>query len=144
MTILFMPSKVQQWLMEMECADRLLKLHQNVQKPMRMGFEPTRAEHIGLAVQRFNNLATSSSWRRLSPPCQSSLPGWAFSKLIECTRYGRFDTRYSSRCWKVRYLGIRQLSETISYPLLMIPRIVLLFRYAKVLAGTCPSLFPSN
>ena len=37
-----------------------------------MGFEPTRAEHIGLAVQRFNNLATSSSWRRLSPPCQST------------------------------------------------------------------------
>ena len=31
-----------------------------------------RAEHIGLAVQRFNHSATSSSWRRLSPPCQST------------------------------------------------------------------------
>ena len=72
---------------------------------------------IGLAVQRLNHSATLSSWSQLSPPCQSSLPGWAFSKLIECTRYGRFDTRYSSRCWKVRYLGIRQLSETISYSL---------------------------
>ena len=27
----------------------------------RMGFEPTRAEHIGLAVQRLNHSATSSS-----------------------------------------------------------------------------------
>ena len=88
----------------------------------RMGFEPTRAEHIGLAVQRLNHSATLSSWSQLSPPCQSSLPGWAFSKFIECTRYGRFDTRYSSRCWKVRYLGIRQLSETISYSLLRIPK----------------------
>ena len=26
----------------------------------RMGFEPTRAEHIGLAVQRLNHSATSS------------------------------------------------------------------------------------
>ena len=85
----------------------------------RMGFEPTRAEHIGLAVQRLNHSATLSSWRRLSPPCQSSLPGWAFSKFIECTRYGRFDTRYSSRCWKVRYLGIRQLPDMISYSLVL-------------------------
>ena len=29
----------------------------------RMGFEPTRAEHIGLAVQRLNHSATSSSLR---------------------------------------------------------------------------------
>ena len=27
-----------------------------------MGFEPTRAEPIGLAVQRLNHSATSSSW----------------------------------------------------------------------------------
>ena len=27
----------------------------------RMGFEPTRAEHIGLAVQRLNHSATSSN-----------------------------------------------------------------------------------
>ena len=26
-----------------------------------MGFEPTRAEHIGLAVQRLNHSATSSN-----------------------------------------------------------------------------------
>ena len=38
----------------------------------RMGFEPTRAEHIGLAVQRLNHSATSSSWRRLSAQCQST------------------------------------------------------------------------
>ena len=30
--------------------------------PTRMGFEPTRAEHIGLAVQRLNHSATSSIW----------------------------------------------------------------------------------
>ena len=29
-------------------------------EPTRMGFEPTRAEHIGLAVQRLNHSATSS------------------------------------------------------------------------------------
>ena len=29
--------------------------------PTRMGFEPTRAEHIGLAVQRLNHSATSST-----------------------------------------------------------------------------------
>ena len=29
-----------------------------------MGFEPTRAEHIGLAVQRLNHSATSSVDRR--------------------------------------------------------------------------------
>ena len=83
-----------------------------------MGFEPMRAEHIGLAVQRLNHSATLSSWRRLSPPCQSSLPGSAFSKFIEYTRYWRLDTIYSSRCWKVRYLGIRQLPDMISYSLL--------------------------
>ena len=47
----------------------------------------------------------------------SSDLGWAFFKLIEYVRYGRFDTRYSSRWWKVRYLGIRQLSDPISYSL---------------------------
>ena len=29
-----------------------------------MGFEPTRAEHIGLAVQRLNHSATSSYERQ--------------------------------------------------------------------------------
>ena len=32
-------------------------------KSTRMGFEPTRAEHIGLAVQRLNHSATSSGCR---------------------------------------------------------------------------------
>ena len=49
-----------------------LLLWENQNHPTRMGFEPTRAEHIGLAVQRLNHSATSSSWRRLSPPCQST------------------------------------------------------------------------
>ena len=31
-----------------------------------MGFEPTRAEHIGLAVQRLNHSATSSGERSMS------------------------------------------------------------------------------
>ena len=38
-------------------------LAKNVNKTIlttRMGFEPTRAEHIGLAVQRLNHSATSS------------------------------------------------------------------------------------
>ena len=30
-----------------------------------MGFEPTRAEHIGLAVQRLNHSATSSVFIKL-------------------------------------------------------------------------------
>ena len=33
--------------------------------PTRMGFEPTRAEHIGLAVQRLNHSATSSTGIRV-------------------------------------------------------------------------------
>jgi hypothetical protein len=37
-----------------------------------MGFEPTRAEHIGLAVQRLNHSATSScqnySWNLINCP----------------------------------------------------------------------------
>ena len=36
-----------------------------------MGFEPTRAEHIGLAVQRLNHSATSSyhkwAWNLVEP-----------------------------------------------------------------------------
>ena len=33
-----------------------------------MGFEPTRAEHIGLAVQRLNHSATSSVGTFFSQP----------------------------------------------------------------------------
>ena len=35
----------------------------------RMGFEPTRAEHIGLAVQRLNLSATSSAYEDLLTVC---------------------------------------------------------------------------
>ena len=35
-----------------------------------MGFEPTRAEHIGLAVQRLNHSATSST---LKECCQAKV-----------------------------------------------------------------------
>ena len=35
-------------------------LQTNKDKPTRMGFEPTRAEHNGLAVHRLNDSATSS------------------------------------------------------------------------------------
>ena len=38
---------------------RVLK-QQTKKGSTRMGFEPTRAEHIGLAVQRLNHSATSS------------------------------------------------------------------------------------
>ena len=34
-----------------------------------MGFEPTRAEHIGLAVQRLNHSATSSTEVRVARIC---------------------------------------------------------------------------
>ena len=37
-----------------QCGDRLKK------SPTRMGFEPTRAEHNGLAVHRLSHSATSS------------------------------------------------------------------------------------
>uniref|UniRef100_A0A0E9T1R0 Uncharacterized protein n=1 Tax=Anguilla anguilla TaxID=7936 RepID=A0A0E9T1R0_ANGAN len=33
---------------------------QNIHSSTRMGFEPTRAEHNGLAVHRLNHSATSS------------------------------------------------------------------------------------
>ena len=38
----------------------VLLLKMLIMPPTRMGFEPTRAEHIGLAVQRLNHSATSS------------------------------------------------------------------------------------
>ena len=49
--------------------------------------------------------------------CVHSLLGSAFSKRIEYTRYWRLDTIYSSRYWKIRYLGIRQLPDMLSYSL---------------------------
>ena len=38
----------------------VLALEMLIMTTTRMGFEPTRAEHIGLAVQRLNHSATSS------------------------------------------------------------------------------------
>ncbi len=40
----------------------------------RMGFEPTRAEHIGLAVQRLNHSATSSLSQLLGRE-ENQIPG---------------------------------------------------------------------
>ena len=45
----------------------------------RMGFEPTRAEHIGLAVQRLNHSATSST--------DIPLPRNTYKLLINITAY---------------------------------------------------------
>lgn len=43
-----------------------------------MGFEPTRAEHIGLAVQRLNHSATSSNKNPLGLDVKSfALPAMA-------------------------------------------------------------------
>ena len=47
----------------------------------RMGFEPTRAEHIGLAVQRLNHSATSSTLK----VCHE----WK-SRVIKATAKGHF------------------------------------------------------
>ena len=41
-----------------------------------MGFEPTRAEPIGLAVQRLNHSATSSQCQECPPKGQVSLSGF--------------------------------------------------------------------
>ena len=49
--------------------------------PTRMGFEPTRAEHIGLAVQRLNHSATSSSWKTLSWQCETTTTGSQRTKV---------------------------------------------------------------
>ncbi|KNC32445.1 hypothetical protein FF38_05000 [Lucilia cuprina] len=47
---------LRRWTANPMCSARIL-----IKKiPTRMGFEPTRAEHIGLAVQRLNHSATSS------------------------------------------------------------------------------------
>ena len=45
---------------EESCHCQMLNWEKN-KGPTRMGFEPTRAEHIGLAVQRLNHSATSST-----------------------------------------------------------------------------------
>ena len=46
---------------------------------MRIGFEPTRAEHIGLAVQRLNHSATSSGvhLRNILLSRQTIVYGWS-------------------------------------------------------------------
>ena len=69
----------------------------------RMGFEPTRAEHIGLAVQRLNHSATSSSWRRSSAQCQSTTLLESSSTPTKCSHAGSrtrafwVKARYPSR-----------------------------------------------
>ena len=73
-----------------------------------LGVEPRT---FGLEVQRAIHCANGTP----------GILGSAFSKFIEYTRYWRLDTIYSSRCWKVRYLGIRQLPDMISYSLVRSP-----------------------
>ena len=69
----------------------------------RMGFEPTRAEHIGLAVQRLNHSATSSSWGRSSAQCQSTTWLELSSTPAKCSHAGSrtrafwVKARYPSR-----------------------------------------------
>ncbi len=59
--------------------------------PTRMGFEPTRAEPIGLAVQRLNHSATSSirmclakTWKAFGDRC-TTLTWWLI--LMEKKKY---------------------------------------------------------
>ena len=47
------------------CISGEVFIGKKTKKTTRMGFEPTRAEHIGLAVQRLNHSATSSVWSRI-------------------------------------------------------------------------------
>ena len=49
--------------------------------PTRMGFEPTRAEHIRLAVQRLNHSATSSISYQYSDLCRKIMFEACFGTL---------------------------------------------------------------
>ena len=69
-----------------------------------LGVEPRT---FGLEVQRAIHCANGTP----------GILGSAFSKFIEYTRYWRLDTIYSSRYWKVRYVGIRELPDMIFYSL---------------------------
>ncbi|CAI9154812.1 unnamed protein product [Rangifer tarandus platyrhynchus] len=53
-------------------------------KPTRMGFEPTRAEHNGLAVHRLNHSATSSWHYEVFPNCSSWQPDQFSSSSMAC------------------------------------------------------------
>ena len=72
---------------------------------------------VGLEVQRAIHCANGTP----------GILGSAFSKFIEYTRYWRFDTIYSSRYWKVRYVGIRELPDMIFYSLIRSVHWVALF-----------------
>ena len=74
-----------------------------------LGVEPRT---FGLEVQRAIHCANGTP----------GILGSAFSKFIEYTRYWRLDTIYSSRYWKVRYVGIREYLDTINSPLIVIQR----------------------
>ena len=69
----------------------------------RMGFEPTRAEHNGLAVHRLNNSATSSfSERSLSPESQT-VPVLKTVVTMVTSGCGH-KKKKKNYCWKNRIL----------------------------------------
>ena len=63
-----------------------------------MGFEPTRAEHIGLAVQRLNHSATSSS-----------VDGWSY-RLDSTALSNQMSKRFPRRESNPGLLGESQIS----------------------------------
>jgi hypothetical protein len=64
-----------------------------------MGFEPTRAEHIGLAVQRLNHSATSSS-----------VDGWWSYQLDSTALTNQMSKRFPRRESNPGLLGESQIS----------------------------------
>ena len=66
-----------------------------------MGFEPTRAEPIGLAVQRLNHSATSSGWlsRRFGMV-------WGSSQPLSWEKMRRPGIEPGSTAWKAAMLTI--------------------------------------
>ena len=73
-----------------------LLLWENQKNSTRMGFEPTRAEHIGLAVQRLNHSATLSSWSQLSPHTHTHTEEWCPTSWRSKCEFQRFI--YSLTC----------------------------------------------
>ena len=61
--------------------------------PTRMGFEPTRAEHIGLAVQRLNHSATSSR-------CMLNCEVWNLLVCIQATCFGKGKVSKTTNGWR--------------------------------------------
>jgi hypothetical protein len=63
-----------------------------------MGFEPTRAEHIGLAVQRLNHSATSShSMKKALYWCVIALTGLNVSPDLQALVWHAASKKYLPR-----------------------------------------------